>query len=166
VGTAAGLAAALALGCAGLAHAVLGTGAAPARRRPALPAARPCPAVLPPPGPGAVRLGDLDGDGCTDVARWDGVTLVMVTTDGLQAFRIGSPGTQLVLGDWDGDGVDSPGLYDPTSGVARLVDRLPRAVGEQIGPSRVLALPRGGRAVAEGPAPGAGGPDRLRIVER
>jgi hypothetical protein len=29
-----------------------------------------------------------------------------------------------VIGDWDGDGRDTPGLYDPANGAFRIVDRL------------------------------------------
>jgi len=44
---------------------------------------------------------------------------------GTQAFDFGPPaaGWLPVAGDWDGDGFDSVGLYDPLAGVFHLVDR-------------------------------------------
>jgi serine/threonine-protein kinase len=123
-----------------------------------------CAHVLPPPPPGAVRRGDVDGDGCVEVARWDGATLVVATDGGLAVFRIAAQGQQLVLGDWDGDGADSPALYDPASGVTRMVDRLPDAVGGHLGPSRVVVLAPGGRAVVSNDGSGPGHPDRVRVL--
>ncbi len=165
-GPAAALATSVLLAGAGVAVATHAPGAATRPRRAPLPAAGPrCPSLLPPPPPGVVRRGDLDGDGCTEAARWDGATLVVATVGGARAYRIVAPGAQLVLGDWDGDGTDSPGLYDPASGVTRLIDRLPDTVGQQLGPSRVVVLARGGRAVVA-PNGGSGGPDQVQVHDR
>jgi hypothetical protein len=38
-------------------------------------------------------------------------------------FSLGDPGDQLVLGDWDGDGRDTPALYSPTAGRVTRFDR-------------------------------------------
>lgn len=158
------LGASLALVLAGVVVAARSHTEAPARPAPVASAGARCAAVLPPPPPGVIRRGDLDGDGCREMVRWDGATLVVATVDGVRAFRMRTAGGQLVLGDWDGDGVDSPGLYDPVSGVARLVDRLPAPVGAQLGPSRVVELAPGGRAVVDPSPPGSGRPDRVRVV--
>jgi hypothetical protein len=46
-------------------------------------------------------------------------------------FWYGIPGDVPLLGDWDGDGLDSPGMYRPSSGFAYLTNDLPpdRGVG-------------------------------------
>ena len=63
-------------------------------------------------------------------------------------FAMGRPGDQLLLGDWDGDGRDTPALYDPSAGT---VDPLRR-----MGPTGRVALGRGGhrRRAARRPRPG------------
>lgn len=63
---------------------------------------------------------DVDGDGCADAATWDGATATLVVHTaadrGSATYRLGQPGDQLVLGDWDGDGVATPALYRPSTG--------------------------------------------------
>ncbi|MBU1866662.1 MAG: L,D-transpeptidase family protein [Actinobacteria bacterium] len=65
------------------------------------------------------------------------------------AFEFGDPGSVPVMGDWDGDGFDSPGFYDPATGDLVRVDD-PAA-----GAWMVSALPAGGIPVA-GDADGDG----------
>ena len=80
-----------------------------------------CPALTPPPLPEGAELfeGDLDGDGCTSfvVRRGDVVEAVVDPTEGQpRVFSLGRPDDTLLLGDWDCDGVDTPGLYRPSTG--------------------------------------------------
>lgn len=68
--------------------------------------------------------GDLDGTGCTRVVRWDPATTeaTVAWSASPRRYRLGQPGDQLVLGDWDADGRETPGLYRPTTGEAFLFD--------------------------------------------
>ncbi len=65
---------------------------------------------------GAVR-GQLE-----PLANGDSVGFVTATgtwmLDGVDPFYFGLPGDVALLGDWDGDGVKTPGLYRPTVGTA------------------------------------------------
>ena len=40
-----------------------------------------------------------------------------------ESFFFGVPGDLAFLGDWDGDGTDTPGLYRPSDGFAYVIDR-------------------------------------------
>jgi hypothetical protein len=40
-------------------------------------------------------------------------------------FRLGRPGDIPLLGDWNGDGIDTPGFYRPSRGSAHLTNRIP-----------------------------------------
>ena len=42
---------------------------------------------------------------------------------GDESFFFGVPGDIPFLGDWDGDGTDTPGLYRPSDGFAYVIDR-------------------------------------------
>ncbi len=55
------------------------------------------------------------------------------------AFEFGPVGAIPLMGDWDGDGFDSPGTYDPATGTLSLMDD--PATGE---PAVVTSLPPGG----------------------
>ena len=76
--------------------------------------------------PGAVAvLGDPDGIGCTIAVLWwpDRAEADRPDPDGTRhRFAMGRPGDQLLLGDWDGDGRDTPALYDPSSGTVTRFD--------------------------------------------
>ncbi len=102
---------------------------------------RRCPHVEAPPAPpGATALeGDLDGDGCTIPVVWDGAVLhVRAEPDGpvrryaVRAEDGDASGGQLVLGDWDCDGTDTPALYRPATGVVAYFAAVPGRVGAQI----------------------------------
>ena len=70
-------------------------------------------------------LGDPDGVGCTIAVLWwpDRAEADRPDPDGTRhRFAMGRPGDQLLLGDWDGDGLDTPALYDPTSGTVTRFD--------------------------------------------
>ncbi len=40
-------------------------------------------------------------------------------------FTFGAPGDIPLLGDWDGDGIDTPGVYRPSRGAAHLTNQIP-----------------------------------------
>lgn len=77
------------------------------------------PTCPPPPAadeqpPDAV-LGDLDGDGCDELVRFDADAAVAALPDE-RRLQVGEPGDALLLGDWDCDGADTPALYRPSTG--------------------------------------------------
>ncbi|MBW3643372.1 MAG: hypothetical protein KY447_10705, partial [Actinobacteria bacterium] len=83
--------------------------------------ASPCPSLAPPPvPPGATLLeGDLDGDGCPSFAVRRGDVLEVVidpAEDQPRRYQLGRADDHLLLGDWDCDGIDTPGLYRPSTG--------------------------------------------------
>jgi hypothetical protein len=59
--------------------------------------------------------GDLDGDGCTEVVRWQPDDAVLELPGG-RRLQVGEPDDRLLLGDWDCDDVDTPALYRPSTG--------------------------------------------------
>ncbi len=83
-------------------------------------ARRPCAGSGTPIAAGAVAIpGDLDGQGCTISATWwpDRAEVERPELDGGRShFALGLPGDQFILGDWNSDGVDTPGLYRPSTG--------------------------------------------------
>jgi hypothetical protein len=87
----------------------------------------------------AAEPGDRPVGPCT-VQRGD---LLVTTRDGRpRAYRLGRAGDVFVVGDWDGDGVSTPGLYRPSSGEALEYGGWdPGADGAA--PAAVLALPPG-----------------------
>lgn len=67
----------------------------------------------------ALLQGDLDGDGCdTFVVRQGDVVEAVVDPAESQPrrFQLGQPDDAFLLGDWDCDGTDTPGLYRPATG--------------------------------------------------
>ena len=66
-------------------------------------------------GDPAEVMGDLDGDGCLEALRWEPAEAV-VELPGGRRLQVGEAGDQLLLGDWDCDGVDTPALYRPSTG--------------------------------------------------
>lgn len=80
-------------------------------------------------------VGDWDGDGTDGVGFWDPATSTFRLRNDLSAgafdftFVFGSVGgggggQRPVVGDWDGDGDDTVGLYTPDSGLLRLRNSL------------------------------------------
>jgi Protein kinase domain len=110
--------------------------------------------------PGGVEVeGDVDGEGCVVQGIYQlqpvGGDDVMVLTIDLGSDRkrigLGDPGDQLVLGDWDCDGVDTPGLYKPAEGVVQYFDVWPAVADQAYQPNKVETVDGGGRAeLAEG----------------
>jgi hypothetical protein len=69
---------------------------------------------------------DLDRDGCAESVRWISSRGEM-TVDGHppSTWFLGRPGDQLVLGDWDCDGLVTPGLHRPSTGESFRFDDWP-----------------------------------------
>lgn len=111
-------------------------------------------------GRGAVEVeGDPEGDGCPTVGvyRAEAVAgsermVLSIRIDGdRQRIAIGEPGDQLLLGDWDCDGVDTPGLYRAGAGDVRYFDAWPRVEQQRYQPDRTEpAEPGGSASLAEG----------------
>ncbi|MGH9228601.1 MAG: serine/threonine-protein kinase [Acidimicrobiales bacterium] len=113
-----------------------------------------------PGGPAAVEVeGDPEGDGCPTVGVYrpeavgGGERMVLsIRIDGdPQRIAIGEPGDQLVLGDWDCDGVDTPGLYRAGAGDVQYFDAWPQVERQRYRPDRTEPAGAGGTAsLAEG----------------
>ncbi len=90
--------------------------------------------------PGAEELhGDLNGDGCPVQVVWDGQVMRFRLEEGdarprSYDFRQAGDRTpgQLLLGDWDCDGADTPALYRPDDGVVAYFDAVPGQVGGEV----------------------------------
>ncbi|HET6834934.1 MAG TPA: protein kinase [Acidimicrobiales bacterium] len=133
-----------------------------------------CPQEAASPAPGsraAVEVeGDPEGDGCPTVGVYQpeavGGTERMVLSiriDGdRQRIAIGEPGDQLVLGDWDCDGVDTPGLYRADAGDVQYFDAWPQVEQQRYQPDRTEpAGPGGSASLAEGDGDGC---DRIEVA--
>jgi hypothetical protein len=118
--------------------------------------------------PGAEELeGDLNGDGCPVPVVWNGQVMRFRLEEGdveprSYDFRVAgdrSPG-QLLLGDWDCDGTDTPALYRPSTGVVAYFSAVPGQVGGEVTATPDPTGITGGRARLE---PGDG--DRCDTVD-
>ncbi|HET6665103.1 MAG TPA: serine/threonine-protein kinase, partial [Acidimicrobiales bacterium] len=103
--------------------------------------------------------GDPEGDGCPTVGVYQreavgGVERMVLTIrigGDRQRIAIGEPGDQLVLGDWDCDGVDTPGLYRAAVGDVQYFDAWPQLEQRRYQPDRTEPAGTGGSAsFAEG----------------
>jgi eukaryotic-like serine/threonine-protein kinase len=95
--------------------------------------ARRCPPV-PAAGPD-VLVGDTDGDGCPDaVPRADNV----LEHEGAR-YALGEAGDEPMLGDWNCDGVATPGVRRASDGRLHLFDRW--AAGDQPLPAATVVAP-------------------------
>lgn len=87
----------------------------------------PCPGASAAVPAGAVAVpGDLTGAGCLVTVVWWPDRAIAERPDsagGYDRFALGQPGDQLVLGDWDDDGRDTPALYSPRSGRISCFDQ-------------------------------------------
>lgn len=91
-----------------------------------------CPEPAPIPRAGAEAVeGDFRGDGCARRAIWaDNVLVVALEGAGPpRQLRLGQPGDQLVVGDWDCDGAETPALYRPATGAVLYFDDWPAPGG-------------------------------------
>ena len=82
-----------------------------------------CPDIEATAGPTA----DVDGDGCTDRLDWSSADgLLTATTRGsVLMWELGRPGDQLLVHDWDCDGIETPGLHRPSTGRTYAFDGWP-----------------------------------------
>ena len=147
---------ALCLGVLAGAATVLVPGSTPTTDEPAAvqPSPQPCPPVQ------DALAADVDGDGCDDPVDWRqaGAELAYAGAGGeLLRFRVGRPGDDLVLGDWDCDGTATAAVVRTGTGETFLFDSW-AAAGETLvaepGPSLAPGSPA--TVVDEG------GCDRLR----
>ena len=130
----------------------------------------------PSPGAGALVVrGDVDGDGCAvtgvyqQQATSQGTTVMVLTIPigGVdKRIGLGEPGDQVVLGDWDCDGVDTPALYRRSAGVVQYFDVWPEVTQQTYEPSSSEDVPVGGTAeLDEGAGDGEGDDcDRVRVA--
>jgi eukaryotic-like serine/threonine-protein kinase len=132
-----------------------------------------CPAgARPLAGAGAQMVeGDVDGGGCPVTGVYQAESLpgggsAMVLTIRLggadQRIGLGAPGDQLVLGDWNCDGVDTPGLYKATDGAVHYFDVWPAVADQSYAPASTEAAEAGGEAAL---APGSGDGEDCDRVE-
>ena len=73
----------------------------------------------------AARAADVDGDGCDEAVDWLAADAELAYTgaDGeLLRFRVGRPGDELVLGDWDCDGTATAAVIRAGTGETYLFD--------------------------------------------
>ena len=121
---------------------------------------RNCPEVAVPEGgaDGQIVEGDVTGAGCTVVGVYrsqalpDGTVAMVLTipVDGVEKrFGMGDAGDQLVLGDWDCDGVDTPGLYRATAGAVQYFDVWPAVEQRTYQPATTEAATVGGIAALD-----------------
>jgi hypothetical protein len=137
-----------------------------------------CPAVASPvPAPGGqVVEGDVGGDGCRVAGVYQpgglpggGTAMVLtIRLDGAdKRISLGRPGDQLVLGDWNCDGVDTPGLYTAATGEVRYFDVWPTVEQRSYRPAASDDAEPGGTASlapGEGSAGEPDGCDRIAVA--
>jgi tRNA A-37 threonylcarbamoyl transferase component Bud32 len=98
--------------------------------------------------------GDPEGDGCPTVGVYraevvggaERMVLSIRINGDRQRIAIGERGDQLVLGDWDCDGVDTPGLYRAAAGDIQYFDVWPAVEQRRYQPDRTEAVDPGGSA--------------------
>jgi hypothetical protein len=107
---------------------------------------------------GAILVpGDIDGRGCTLDVRWWPARAEAerhVASESVLRLHLGRPGDQLVLGDWDHDGRDTPGLYDPATGEVDRFDAWAAPDAPVTGVLVTRDAPVGGRARVHRARPG------------
>lgn len=89
---------------------------------------------------------DVDGDGCAEPVAVQGNR---ITVDG-STFEVGEAGDAVAVGDWDCDGLATPGLVRPASGEVFLFDRW--TAGTSVVTVPATSVVPGARAL-EPPAP-------------
>lgn len=87
--------------------------------------------ACPPPAPvvsaaaaESLEEADVDGNGCPDAVLRSGHVLLRASpAGGTERFVVGEPGDLAVVGDWDCDGLATPGVYRRDAGRAFMFDR-------------------------------------------
>lgn len=108
----------------------------------------------------APLLADVDGDGCDDPVEWRAAEaeLAYPGPDGtVLRFRVGRPGDDLVLGDWDCDGTATAAVVRPETGQTFVFDGW-AADGETLAAEPGPTLPDGTTATVAD----EGGCDRIK----
>lgn len=114
-----------------------------------------CPEVEEPPvGPvGQVVSGDPDGSGCEVYGAYEPMPgqadamIFRIHLDGeVLRFGLGTPGDQVVLGDWNCDGIDTLGHYRPGDGLVQYYDQWPDTPSELLQPARETKVMEDGHA--------------------
>ncbi|HEX6420551.1 MAG TPA: protein kinase, partial [Acidimicrobiales bacterium] len=134
-----------------------------------------CPPSGPPATVAGARAvaGDVAGDGCTVQGAYapetleDGRTLMVLTIplDG-EAARIGlgEPGDAVLLGDWNCDGADTPGLYRRSAGEVQYFEEWPEVAERTYRPVRAVPAATGGTATLHEGSGTAGDCDRIAVA--
>ncbi len=110
--------------------------------------------------------GDPEGSGCTITILWwpDRAEAERPDPDGTRhRFALGRPGDQLLLGDWDGDGRDTPALYDPSAGTVTRFDGWAAAGASLAGSVVTSDAPVGGLARTDRSSSPDLGPDTIHV---
>ncbi|MGH9110879.1 MAG: serine/threonine-protein kinase [Acidimicrobiales bacterium] len=102
----------------------------------------------------AVVSGDPEGDGCATfgtyrsrpVAGAERMVLTIRVDGDEQQIALGQPGDQVALGDWNCDGVDTPGLYRATAGDVQYFDVWPQVEQQRYQPDLTEPAETGGTA--------------------
>ena len=134
-----------------------------------------CPEVeAPVAGAGAqVVDGDPEGDGCSTYGLFQPQTLsdgreAMVLTirvDGEQLrIALGRPGDQVVLGDWDCNGTDTPALYQAGAGQVQYFNVWPEVEQQQYRPDVTEPAPAGSEVSRQRGSGEDGDCDRISVA--
>lgn len=119
-----------------------------------------CPVVeSPQAGPGGTVVeGDVTGEGCTVAGVFQSQTLpdgstgmvLTIPLDGVtKQIGMGDVGDQLLLGDWNCDGVDTPGLYRAGTGLVQYFDVWPTVEQRSYQPDSTEEVAAGGVATLD-----------------
>jgi eukaryotic-like serine/threonine-protein kinase len=120
-----------------------------------------------------VVAGDVGGDGCSVQGAYrvaplpDGSTgmVLSIPLDGaVKQIALGEPGDQVALGDWDCDGVDTPGLYRAAGGVVQYFDVWPAVEQRSYQPDTTDDVVVGGEARLVDGSGTDGDCDRIEVV--
>ena len=110
---------------------------------------------------------DLAGDGCPVPIVWDGSVMQFRLAGDRAARRYdfkflggGTRSGELLVGDWDCDGTESPAFYDPRTGRVHYFAAVPRSGELSAADLDRTGIERGRARVVDG---GASGCDRVQV---
>ena len=78
-----------------------------------------------------VTTGDVDGTGCRTWVRFSDGIVTLGPGRRAGRWRLGGPQDQLLLGDWDCNGTDTPAMYEPHTGMVFQFQAWPQ-LGERL----------------------------------